>query len=691
MRPAKILVVEDEYIVAIDIQISLIKLGYDVPETVDSGEAALEKVLELQPDLVIMDIYLSGEMDGIEAARQISESLNVPIVYLTAYADEATLARAKLTAPFGYILKPFEERELRTAIEIALYKHESEQRLREKQQWLSTILKSIGDAVIANDIEGNITFMNPVAETLTGWKQEEAIGQAITQVFNIVDENYHQPIESPVVAALRQGITVGLPEHTLLLAKNGVEKPIDDSAAPIKDESGSIKGVVLIFRDITEKKQAQAELLKNAFYDKLTGLPNRAFFTEDLQKVATRPEEPERLFAVLFLDIDRFKWVNDSLGHRIGDQLLIAIARRLEASVGEHHTVARLGGDEFAILLKNLEDADTACRTAERILQELGLPFSTEGCEVFVTASIGIALSPISYDQPEDIIRNADIAMYRAKSLGKDRYEVFDRVMYTQVRRMLELENDLRRAIVNQEFKVYYQPIVSISTNKIISLEALVRWQHPARGLVSPAEFIPLAEETGLIVLIDWWVLREACFQMQKWQEQIAIHPPLSISVNLSSKQFVQPNLVAQVQQILKETGLDAHRLRLEITESALIDNTESATAVLWELKTLGIQLSIDDFGTGYSSLSYLHRFPIDTMKIDRSFISSIDRDRENLEIVRAIVMLAHNLGMDVIAEGVETAAQLAKIAELQCESGQGYWFTKPLEAAALEAFLASF
>lgn len=691
MRPAKILVVEDEYIVAIDIQISLIKLGYDVPETVDSGEAALEKVLELQPDLVIMDIYLSGEMDGIEAARQISESVNIPIVYLTAYADEATLARAKLTAPFGYILKPFEERELRTAIEIALYKHESEQRLREKQQWLSTILKSIGDAVIANDIEANITFMNPVAETLTGWKQEEAIGKAITEVFNIVDEHHHQPIESPVIAALRQGVTVGLPEHTLLLAKNGVAKPIDDSAAPIKDESGSIKGAVLIFRDITEKKQAQAELLKNAFYDKLTGLPNRAFFAEDLQKVATRPQESERLFAVLFLDIDRFKWVNDSLGHRIGDQLLIAIAQRLEASVGEHHTVARLGGDEFAILLKDLEDADTACRTAERILQELGLPFFTEGYEVFVTASIGIALSPILYDRPEDIIRDADIAMYRAKSLGKDRYEVFDRVMYTQVRRMLELENDLRRAVVNQEFKVYYQPIISISTNKIISLEALVRWQHPARGLVSPAEFIPLAEETGLIVLIDWWVLREACFQMQKWQEQMVTHPPLSISVNLSSKQFVQPNLVAQVQKILKETGLNAHRLRLEITESALIDNTESATAILWELKALGIHLSIDDFGTGYSSLSYLHRFPIDTMKIDRSFISSIDRDRENLEIVRAIVMLAHNLGMDVIAEGVETAAQLAKIAELQCESAQGYWFTEPLEAAAIEAFMTTF
>ncbi len=424
-----------------------------------------------------------------------------------------------------------------------------------------------------------------------------------------------------------------------------------------------------------------------AFHDALTGLPNRALLADHLKLAIERAKRREdHLFAVLFLDLDRFKNINDSLGHTIGDQLLIAIARRVEGCLRPMDTVSRLGGDEFAILLDGLEDFSHAIHVAERVQDELMQPFNLQGHEVYTTASIGIALSTTGYDHAENILRDADIAMYRAKDNGKARYELFDTVMHTRAVALLKLENDLRRAIERQEFRVFYQPIISLRTDQIAGFEALVRWEHPERGFVSPDEFIPLSEETGLIMEIGQWVLHESCRQMRQWQK--SLQRPLMLSVNLSGKQFIQPNLIGQIKKTLDETDFDPRWLRLEITESVVMENAEAATSMLHQLRDLGAHLSIDDFGTGYSSLSYLHRFPVTTLKIDRSFIGRMGEGDENSEIVRTIMTLANNLGMEVVAEGVETEEQLAQLRMLKCEYGQGYLFSRPVNAEAAEMLI---
>ena len=452
------------------------------------------------------------------------------------------------------------------------------------------------------------------------------------------------------------------------------------------------KSVRYIFQiqDITDRKRAEERLLHDAFHDALTGLPNRALFMDHLKlTIARAKRRDEQMFAVLFLDLDRFKIINDSLGHMIGDQLLVGIARRLETCLRPGDTVARLGGDEFTILLEDIQDASEAIAVAERIQKELRVPFNLGGHEVFTTVSIGIAPSTTGYDRPEDLLRDADTAMYRAKTLGKTRHEVFDKAMHARAMNLLQLETDLRRAVERQEFFIQYQPIVSLESGKLHGFEALVRWQHPERGPISPMDFIPVAEETGLIIPIGQWVLAEACRQMRHWQEKFTDCGPLTMSVNLSSKQFTQPNLIDRIKQVLEETKIDPHSLKLEITESVVMENIETATEMLKQLRAVGVGLSIDDFGTGYSSLSYLHRFPINTLKIDRSFVTRmVDKD-ENTEIVRTIVMLAQNLGMNVVAEGVETEEQLRHLQSLECEYGQGYYFSKPVDTEKAEQFLS--
>lgn len=440
--------------------------------------------------------------------------------------------------------------------------------------------------------------------------------------------------------------------------------------------------------DVTDRRIAEERLLHEAIHDVLTGLPNRALFMDLLARSLGRSKRHEKyMFGVLFLDLDRFKVINDSLGHVIGDQLLISLARRLEACLRPGDTVARLGGDEFTILIDDIKDISDATRVADRIQKELSHPFNLGGHEIFTSVSIGIALSVTGYDRPEDLIRDADTAMYRAKALGKARHQVFDSAMHSRAVALLQLENDLRRAIERREFLLYYQPTVSLITGEITGLEALIRWQHPERGLILPSEFISHAEETGLIIPIGNWVLREACKQMTKWQMHCGV--PLNISVNLSARQFAQSDLIDQVSSILEETGLDANRLILEITESMLIENPEAATAMLQQLKALHVQLHVDDFGTGYSSLSYLHRFPIDTLKIDRSFVSRIGTNGENTEIVRAIIMLARNLGIDVIAEGVETIDQVSRLRTMDCHLAQGFHFSRPVPPENLSPYLS--
>lgn len=448
---------------------------------------------------------------------------------------------------------------------------------------------------------------------------------------------------------------------------------------------------------ITDHKRVEEQLLYEASHDSLTKLYNRAGFMEKLESaVVVASQSEDYLFGIIFLDLDRFKAVNDSLGHAIGDRLLSVIANQLKASLRPEDTVARFGGDEFTILLEDIKDISDATRVAKRIEEELGQSFNLDGYDVFTTASIGIALSSTDYERPADLIRDANIAMYSAKAQGRSRYVVFDKAMYDDIVRLSQLENDLRSAVAeigqerNIQFELYYQPIVLLSTGKISSFEALLRWQHPSQGLVSPTQFIPEAEETGLIVPIGKWVLREACRQMYTWQLAFAHSSHLTITVNLSGKQFLQPDLVEQVDQILHETGLKAGRLKLEITESVVMENSEEAAVMLARLRSLGVQLSIDDLGTGYSSLSRLHSFPVDTLKIDRSFVSQMGTGGENSEIVQAIIMLAHHLKMNVTAEGVETAAQLNKLKELKCEEGQGYLFSQPLTSQAAQELITA-
>jgi diguanylate cyclase (GGDEF)-like protein len=435
--------------------------------------------------------------------------------------------------------------------------------------------------------------------------------------------------------------------------------------------------------------------LYDAFHDSLTGLPNRDLFVEFLGRaIANTKGRPSYLFAVLFLDLDRFKVINDSLGHLVGDQLLMSVVLRLRAIIGSRDTVARVGGDDFAILVRNV-DVGHAVDLADRIHQALIVPFDLKGQEVFVTASIGIAVGgepAAAREQPEHLLRDAHTAMYRAKALGTGRYQVFNASMHDLAVERLQLETDLRMALKRREFLLHYQPFVCLASGKIIGFEALVRWQHPLRGLIPPIKFIPVAEETGAIVPLGEWVLEEACRQLRLWEGMFDFDRPLIMSVNLSGKQFAQPDLVERIQAILGATGLSAESLKLEITESVVMDDVESAIAVLKQMKALNVKLGIDDFGTGYSSLSYLSRFPTDTLKVDKSFVGlmEVGSEGENVAIVRTIVALAHALGMDVIAEGVETAAQLAKLRAIGCEYGQGYFFAKPLPSDEATALMAS-
>ncbi len=575
----------------------------------------------------------------------------------------------------------------------------------EQLQLLAAAVEHAEDSILITSTEmtspgPEIIFVNKAFTKMTGYAAEDVLGQSprILQ-----GPKTDRVVLDRLLQNLRQGqIFYG---EAINYRKDGTEFYNEWHIEPIRNSTGQMTHYLAIQRDITPRKQAEEKLRQDAFYDNLTSLPNRAFFINQLRTCIERSQQcQDYLFAVLFLDLDRFKVINDSLGHKAGDKLLVAIANRLKAAVRPGDTVARVGGDEFAILMENLTDIGNVSSIANLLQIELREPLQLEGQEVLTTVSIGIAVSMLWYDYPEDILRDADIAMYRAKTLGKAHSVVFNKTMHRHAVNRLQLETDLRRAIPQQELRLYYQPIVSLKTGRITGFEALIRWQHPTRGLVSPAEFIPVAEETGLIIPIGEWVLREACVRAKDWQLAFP-NQHLTISVNLSGKQFVQPDLIETIDQILRETGVEPQSLKLEITESAIMESTEtvvgevpgeSPSAILDHLRSLGVQLGIDDFGTGYSSLSRLYRFPINTLKIDQSFIKGMDSHTQGqhttspCKIVRAIVMLAHNLGLDVTAEGIETPEQLAGLRELGCESGQGYFFSKPVEATTAEALIAA-
>ena len=562
---------------------------------------------------------------------------------------------------------------------------EAEDALARSEHFARTIVSSVGEGVIVYDREFRYQVWNRFMEELTGLKAEQVVGRDALESFPHLRE---YGIDTLLQRALA-GERVQSEDTPYRVPETGRDGWVTAYYSPHKAPNGEIIGVVAIIHDVTERKRAEDQLLHNAFHDSLTGLPNRALFLDRLERLIKHVHRhPEYTFAVLFLDLDRFKVVNDSLGHGVGDDLLIAIGHRLEACLREGDSVARLGGDEFAILLDDVKDVNEATRVADRIERELTAPFFLRGHEVFTSTSIGIALSSLSYSKPGDLLRDADTAMYRAKSGGRGRYEVFDRAMHLEAVEQLKIETDLRRAAERNELLLHYQPIIALDSGKLVGFESLVRWQHPRHGLLQPADFIPLAEETGMIVPVGWWVLREACTQMTKWREAYPLHRELTVSVNLSSRQFTQPDLVEQIDLILQETGCPASALKLEITESVIMHEAPQAAAMLHALKARGIGLCIDDFGTGYSSLSYLNSFPIDTLKIDRSFVAQVDEDGSSIELIETIVALSRILGMSAVAEGVETPEQLELVRRLGSQYAQGFYFAVPLDIAAAEAML---
>jgi diguanylate cyclase (GGDEF)-like protein/PAS domain S-box-containing protein len=586
--------------------------------------------------------------------------------------------------PYGYI-QTVEDITERKSAELLL--REAEERLFEEKERAQVTLNSIGDAVLVTDPSGNITYLNPMAESMTGWSCEESLGHPIRQVFNIIDGVTRQAAVNPVEMAIAHDSTVGLSANCVLIRRDGVESVIEDSAAPLHDRAGKIVGAVIVFRDVSQSRDMAQKMSYLAQHDFLTGLPNRALLTELLsQAIAMARRNKQKQVALLFLDLDDFKRINDSLGHAIGDKLLHAVADRLVSAIRTTDTACRQGGDEFVLLLSEIGDPLDAGRVAEGLLAGFTKPYLIDGHELHITASIGISVYPSDGDDMDTIMQNADTAMFHAKSSGRNGYQFFKAEMNTLALHRLEIETNLRRALKDGEFSLNYQPQINLETGKIIGVEALIRWQDPELGVIPPNKFVHIAEACGLIVPIGRWVLREACRQTQRWMDESQSAVP--VSVNISATEFRHIDFLEVISKVLRETGLPPDMLELELTESILMNDTLSSSTLLKSLKEMGVRLAIDDFGTGFSNLSHLKSLPIDTLKIDQSFVRDITSDADDAFIVSAVINMGKNLKQRIIAEGVETDSQLAFLRDHQCEVGQGFYFSQPLSAGSFTQFL---
>jgi diguanylate cyclase (GGDEF)-like protein/PAS domain S-box-containing protein len=554
---------------------------------------------------------------------------------------------------------------------------------------LETLMDNVPDSIYFKDRQSRFTRINRYAAARFGIESPAlAVGRTDFDFFTAEHATKARHDEQEILRTGRPLVNLEEKETRA----DGDVRWISTTKLPLRDREGKIVGTFGISRDITERKEAEEQLQHRAFYDPLTDLPNRALFLDRLQHMFHRARRAlgSPLFAVLYLDLDRFKSINDSLGHQAGDELLVSTARRLEHCVRPGDTLARLGGDEFTILLDNINCEADATRVAERIHEELGAPVEVRGYEMFTSVSVGIALSSAGYELPDDMLRDADTAMYRAKAAGRARHQVFGGDMHQRAMSSLQIETDLRRALERGEIVPHYQPIVDLEDGAVIGFEALARWQHPTRGLLAPELFIPVAEETGLVGAIDAWMLGEACRQAREWQRRHPRHARLGISVNVSGGELSQGGVAAAVERALGATGLDPAYLTLEITETALMHNLNAGASAIQRLHAMSVGLHLDDFGTGYSSLAYLHSFPVDALKIAQSFVNQMDRASPQSAIVKAILSLAHNLGMEVIAEGVETRAQADALRALGCRRGQGFLYAQPLPAEKAERLLTS-
>ena len=696
-RRARILIADDEAQIR-EVLHELLGDDYDCTE-VGSAEEALAVVRRENFDLVLSDIMMGG-ITGLEMVPQVLQlAPDTVVIMISGEQNIESAIEALRAGAFDYITKPFDLRHVEAAVKRAL-EHQALRRskryyenfleeivkqrtteLNKANQTLSTLVQASPLAIFVVNTEGNVILWNPAASEMFGWSEAEVLNHP----FPLVPEERRENFRAGFEGALEGKVVTDY--QTRRPKKDGSLIDVNVWMTALFDAGGEINGIMAIVADITERKQAEARINYLAYHDTLTALPNRVSFEEHLAaSIARAGSEGQESLAVMFLSLDRFKKFNDTLGHIIGDQLLKGVAERLRLALSEGDMVARFGSDEFSFLLKGINEAETAERRAREFQSILDTPFNIEGHELYVTCSIGIGLHPTDGRDAQELLKSAGAALYRAKQAGGSNYQFYTADMNERALQRLALENQLRWGLERKEYRVYYQPQVNIDTGQITGMEALVRWQHPLRGLVAPAEFIPLAEDTGLIAPLGEWVLRTACAQTRQWQE--SGFQKLHVAVNLSPRQFQQPDLVQMIESVLKETGLNASYLELEVTESSVMKNAETAINTLRELKAMGIRISIDDFGSGYSSLSYLKTLPIDVLKIDQSFVRDMTTDPRDAAIVMAIIQLAHSLQLQVKAEGVETEDQLRFLRLLRCDEMQGYLFCTPLPAEAFEHML---
>ena len=629
---------------------------------------------------ILVDLFLP-DSSGIETFDRLFKAApKIPMLILVNPRYEETAKLAVMCGAQDYLFKARLDayllpKALASMIERAVL---ADALITEKERAQVT-LNSIGDAVVSTDLAGNVTYLNAVAETLTGWTTDEAVGHPLEDVFRIIDATSRETADNAMLLAIRENRTVALAPNCVLIRRDGIEAAIEDSAAPIRDRSGAVSGAVMVFHDVSVARAMTAELSRLAQYDSLTELPNRALLHDRLTEALALSKRHHRQLAVLLLDLDRFKHINDSLGQTVGDGLLQSVGRRLLGCVRGSDTVSRLGGDVFVVLLWEVKHAQDPAITADKILHSLRVPHEIMRHELHITVSIGIATYPNDGTDAETLLKKADIAMHRAKDGGRDGYQFFKSEMTLGAMERQSLADALRHAIERRELSVHYQSKMDLTAGTIIGVEALIRWSHPQRGLVPPAQFIKIAEECGLIVPIGRWILREACRQARAWQ--LAGLPPICMAVNISAVELRTPGFVAGVRTILQETQLEPRHLELELTEKVLVDDSRSVQDVLKELKDIGVLLALDDFGTGTSSLTDLKRVPIDTLKIDRSFVRGLTTDEDDASLVTAMIGMGKNLHMRVVAEGVETREQLAMLQEYGCPQAQGYYFGAPVPA----------